>query len=112
MECAVPALWAVAARSTLVLLTHAMIRTDTSTVGSGPALAEHASHDVPLEIVAVVDSNTVTRSKRFGTIPIIGPEHIEGYRPDAVVITSFSGDEEIYKELEPLRKKGVAIRSI
>ena len=52
--------------------------------------------EVPLEVVAVVDSDPKKQGKPFGDLIIQPPDVLKKIKVDAVVITSFGKQEEIH----------------
>jgi DNA-binding MarR family transcriptional regulator len=75
-------------------------------------LVFNASLNTPMQVLAIVDNDARKHSKRFGGITVSSPELIETYHPDGVIITTFGRVDEIVRELAPLSKKGMPIRSI
>ncbi len=60
----------------------------------------HASlKDLPLEIIGVIDSDPEKQGTHFNGLKIQPPEALDDLRADAVVITSFGKQEEIYETI-------------
>jgi DNA-binding MarR family transcriptional regulator len=69
-----------------------------------------AIQDTPFSITAVVDSDRAKQGKRFNGFRIQPPEFLHEHAVDAIVITSFGRQEEIFLEIRKLL--GDAIRVI
>lgn len=61
-----------------------------------------ATKQTELEIVGVVDSDEVKQGRIFNGLEIRSPEDIIEIRPDAVIITSFGKQEEIYQQVRTI----------
>jgi len=60
----------------------------------------HASlKDLPLEIIGVIDSDPEKQGTRFNGLKIQPPDALDDLKADAVVITSFGKQEEIYETI-------------
>jgi DNA-binding MarR family transcriptional regulator len=75
-------------------------------------LVFNASLNLPIKILAIVDNDTGKHGKKFGELVVTSPKDIESYHPDGIIITTFGRVEEIYAELDPLRRRGIKIRNI
>jgi len=70
----------------------------------------HASlRDLPLEIIGVIDSDPEKQGTRFNGLKIQPPEALDDLKADAVVITSFGKQEEIYKTIRSVVPGNVKI---
>lgn len=58
--------------------------------------------DRNLQVIALVDDNIERRNKTLLGYKIISREEIKTYKPDAVVITSYTFEEDIKKRLEEI----------
>ena len=71
-----------------------------------------AAEEVGLEILEIVDSDKGKQGKDlFGKV-IRAPHVIESFSPDAVVISSFGFQNQIYEEIKTLEKKGIKVRKL
>ena len=68
--------------------------------------------ETTLELLAVVDDDPQKRKVPFYGYPVIGPEEISRYRPDAVIVTTFRYREEILQRLRSLRLEAQGIRIV
>lgn len=71
-----------------------------------------AMKQTDLEIVGVVDSDPKKQGQLFNGLVIQAPEMLQQIHPDAVVITSFGRQEEIYDSVKGLEKDGVKIKRL
>lgn len=71
-----------------------------------------AMKQTDLVIVGVVDSDTKKQGKPFNGLVIQAPEMLQQMHPDAVVITSFGKQEEIYESVKNLVREGVKIKRL
>jgi FlaA1/EpsC-like NDP-sugar epimerase len=71
-----------------------------------------AMKQTDLVIVGVVDSDSNKQGKPFNGLVIQAPDMLREMHPDAVVVTSFGKQEEIYKSVKRLVKKGVLIKRL
>jgi NADH/NAD ratio-sensing transcriptional regulator Rex len=71
-----------------------------------------AMKQTDLEIVGVVDSDTDKQGKSFNGFIIQAPEMLKQMHPDAVVITSFGRQEEIFASVKGLVQSGVKIKRL
>jgi hypothetical protein len=62
--------------------------------------------------VGIVDNDASKQGKKLGEIEVHLPECIEELRPDAVVITALGHPDEIYRQLVPLKEKGIVIKKL
>jgi DNA-binding MarR family transcriptional regulator len=65
-----------------------------------------------LEIIGVVDSDTGKQGNPFNGLVIQPPEMLKQMQPDAVLITSFGRQEEIYATVKSLVQTGVKIKRL
>jgi len=75
-------------------------------------IACQAAQHTGLEIVGIVDNDASKHGKNLGEIEVRLPECIEDLRPDAVVITALGHPDEIYRQLLPLKEKGMVIKKL
>jgi FlaA1/EpsC-like NDP-sugar epimerase len=75
-------------------------------------IAQQAAQHTGLEIVGIVDNDASKQGKKMGKIEVHSPEYIEELQPDAVVITALGHPDEIYRQLVPLKEKGIEIRKL
>jgi FlaA1/EpsC-like NDP-sugar epimerase len=61
-----------------------------------------AAKRTALVIIGVVDSDSAKQGRIFNGLEIRSPEEIEKIRPDAVIITSFGRQEEIYQQVRTI----------
>lgn len=71
-----------------------------------------AMKQTDLVIVGVVDSDKKKQGKPFNCLLIQAPEMLRQMRPDAVLITSFGKQEEIYESVKGLVQRGVRIKRL
>lgn len=72
-------------------------------------LVYSAAKSTPMRIVGLVDNDVAKHRTLFGEIPVSSPDLIESFRADGVLIASSGKTEEIYEQLRPLTRKGVAV---
>ena len=72
----------------------------------------NASKSLDLEIIGIVDNDPNKQGKLFGNLIIQPPDFIERISPDGVIIASVGRQDEIYKQINSLSSKGIAIRTI
>jgi spore coat polysaccharide biosynthesis predicted glycosyltransferase SpsG len=65
-----------------------------------------------LVIIGVVDSDGAKQGRIFNGLEIRSPEDIKEIRPDAVVITSFGRQEEIYQQVRTIAGDRIKIRKL
>jgi len=65
-----------------------------------------------LVMIGVVDNDTEKHGKPFNGLLIQPPEEVRRIQPDAVIITSFARQEEIYKNLKKLVGKKIKIKKL
>jgi DNA-binding MarR family transcriptional regulator len=75
-------------------------------------IAQQAAQHTGLEVVGIVDNDASKQGKKLGEVEVCLPECIEDLHPDAVVITALGHPDEIYRQLVPLKEKGIVIRKL
>ncbi len=75
-------------------------------------IAYQASSNTELTVLGVVDNDPKKHQKRMGAIEVRSPECIPELNPEGVIITALGRTEEIYKQLLPLRKKGIQVKRL
>lgn len=65
-----------------------------------------------LVVIGVVDSDDSKQGRIFNGLEIRSPEDITEIRPDAVVITSFGRQEEIYQQVRAIAGNEIKIRKL
>jgi len=65
-----------------------------------------------LEITGVVDSDVNKQGRVFNGLKIQSPDQLEKIKPDAVVITSFGRQEEIYHQVRRLAGDEIEIKKL
>lgn len=68
--------------------------------------------ELKVEVLGIVDSNSLKWDTPFLSYKIDRPEKIKDYKPDAVLITSFAHKEEIKRQILELEKNGIKIKTI
>lgn len=71
-----------------------------------------AAKRTALVIIGVVDSDTDKQGKIFNGLEIRSPQDINLIRPDAVVITSFGRQEEIFQQVRTISGETIRIRKL
>lgn len=71
-----------------------------------------AAKDVPISIVGVLDSDHAKQGLFFNGLKIQSPPAIKKLNPDAVVITSFGRQEEIYQQMLKLTDNHIEIKKL
>lgn len=71
-----------------------------------------AIRETPLSVKAVVDSDPKKQGKRFNGFAIQPPEKLKEIDVDAIVITSFGRQEEIYQQIRLLLGKGMKVKKL
>lgn len=71
-----------------------------------------AAKRTALVIIGVVDSDIRKQGNIFNGLEIRPPEDINEIRPDAVVITSFGRQEEIYRQIKDISGDEISIRKL
>ena len=71
-----------------------------------------AAKQTDLVIIGVVDSDDTKQGRIFNGLEIKSPEEINKIRPDAVVITSFGRQEEIYRQVRTISGDRIKIRKL
>lgn len=77
--------------------------------GEVTELLLHALQETSMQLLAIVDDDSVKQGKALFGYPIISREEIQRYRPDAVIITTFRYRPEIYEKIKDLEQEGVRI---
>ena len=80
--------------------------------GETAEILYNASKSLDLEIIGIVDNDPNKQGKLFGNLIIQPPDFIERISPDGVIIASVGRQDEIYKQINSLSSKGIAIRTI
>jgi len=80
--------------------------------GETAEILYNASKSLDLEIIGIVDNDPDKQGKLFGNLIIQPPDFIERISPDGVIIASVGRQDEIYKQINSLSSKGIAIRTI
>ena len=71
-----------------------------------------AIKEIPLVVIGVVDNDPTKQGKPFNGLIIQPPEMLKELRPDAVLITSFARQEEIYANIRSDIGKKMNIRTL
>lgn len=80
--------------------------------GETGEVAIHAIKSFDIMIMGIVDDDVELLGKDFYGHKIVSYEEIEGLKPDAIIITSFNYQDEIYSRLERFIAKGIKILRI
>lgn len=75
-------------------------------------IAYQAASNTELEILGIVDNDPKKHHKRMGETKVRPPECILDLNPDGVIITALGQTGEIYKQLCPLKQKGIQIKKL
>ncbi len=75
-------------------------------------IALTAGDELGFDILAIVDSNPAKHGKCIGRKKVKPPAIIRKLKPDAVVISSFGHQEQIYEQIKDLESLGIAIRRL
>jgi DNA-binding MarR family transcriptional regulator len=75
-------------------------------------LAFYAAEEIGFEVLGIVDSDHRKHGKEFMGKPIQAPESIQTIIPDAVVISSFGYQNQIYEQIKVLELKGIKVRKL
>lgn len=75
-------------------------------------IAYQAASNTRLEIVGVVDNDPKKQHAKLGDMEILSPDCIEELEPDGVVITALGHPDEIYRQLAPLKERGISIEKL
>jgi predicted transcriptional regulator len=75
-------------------------------------IAYQASYNTELAVLGIVDNDPKKHDRRMGETKVRSPECILDLNPDGVIITALGQTEEIYKQLCPLKQKGIQIRKL
>ncbi len=71
-----------------------------------------AMQETPLKAIAVLDSDTAKQGKPFNGFTIQKPEKLEGISADAVLITSFGKQKEIYRQIREIAGEKIIIKKL
>ena len=71
-----------------------------------------ALKDTHLVMIGVVDSDVSKQGKPFNGLFIQSPDRLKQIKPDAVVITSFARQEEIFKNIKKLLGKEIKVKKL
>ena len=71
-----------------------------------------AIKETRLVMIGVVDSEVSKHNRPFNGLLIQPPEEIKRIKPDAVIITSFARQEEIFKDLKKIVSKKTKIKKL
>lgn len=77
--------------------------------GETGEVAVHAIKSFDIRLVGIIDDNVNLIGKDFYGYKIYSFEDIENLKPDAIIITSFNYQNEIYSKLEKFIDKGIKI---
>lgn len=75
-------------------------------------LAYNAAEETGFQVVGIVDGSTKKQGKPFLGKIISAPMQIESFRPDAVIISSFGFQEQIYENIKELELNGIKVRKL
>ena len=75
-------------------------------------LTFNAAEEIGLEILGIVDSDNRKQGKEFLGKKIANPTVIKEMIPDAVVISSFGYQNQIYEEIKMLEQNGIKVRKL
>ena len=75
-------------------------------------LAFNAAEEIGIEILGVVDSDAQKQGRDFLGKTITAPTAIKEMLPDAVVISSFGYQTQIYDDIKILEKEGIKVRKL
>lgn len=71
-----------------------------------------ALKDTPLKVTGVVDSDPAKQGKPFNGLTILAPESLKDMNADAVVITSFARQEEIYNFIRQIAGEKIKVKKL
>ncbi len=71
-----------------------------------------AAKQTSLEIIGVVDSDKMKQGAMFNGLEIRSPGAIQEIKPEAVVITSFGKQEEIYQQVQRISGNTIKIKKL
>ena len=71
-----------------------------------------AIKETPLKVEAVIDSDTKKQGQPFNGHTILPPEKLKTLTADAIVITSFGRQEEIYRQIRGIAGKKITIKRL
>jgi len=75
-------------------------------------IALTAGDELGFDILAIVDSNPRKHGKPLGRKKVRPPAAIRKLKPDAVVISSFGQQKQIYDQIKDLESQGIAVRKL
>ena len=75
-------------------------------------LTFNAAEEIGIEVIGIVDSDEKKQGREFIGKVIAAPEDIGALRPDAVVISSFGFQNQIYESIKELELKGIKVRKL
>jgi DNA-binding MarR family transcriptional regulator len=75
-------------------------------------LAWSASQETPMTVLGVVDNDPLKHRAVIGGLLVESPEAIEGWHPDGVIIAASRCGDEIYRQIECLKDKGIAVSKL
>lgn len=75
-------------------------------------IAYQAANTTSLEVIGIVDNDSEKLHKQLADMVIQPPDCIEELSPDAVIITALGHPDEIYRQLRPLKEKGIIVKRL
>lgn len=75
-------------------------------------LAFSAAEEITIEVLGIVDGDEQKQGKEFLGKIIQCPEAIAALAPDAVVISSFGFQDQIYEAIKELEQNGIKVRKL
>jgi len=75
-------------------------------------IALTAGNELGMDILAIVDGNPKKHGLPIGRKKVRSPKVIEKLKPNAVVISSFGHQKQIYEQIKGLKSQGIAIRKL
>lgn len=75
-------------------------------------LACSAAEELGLQVLGVVDSDAKKQGKELLGRTILHPSEIMRIAPDAVIISSFGYQEQIFNEIKTLESEGIKVRKL
>ena len=75
-------------------------------------IALTAGDELGFDILAVVDSSLKKQGKSLGRKTIQGPDVIRKLKPEAIVISSFGQQKQIFDQIKHLERHGIEIRKL
>lgn len=67
---------------------------------------------IGIDVVAIADNDPRKQGRSFFNIPIISPQGILNFRPQAILITSLGSKDAIFQQIRNLRGKGILIEGL